>query len=200
MARLSGGGMGRGFLLRAIIYWFPVAFAVSVLAALIYGAVQQNYRQSANDPQIQMAEDAAAHLEAGQQPQAIVGAAKIDISRSLSPFLIVYDDAAQPVASSATLNGQTPLLPSGVFQNVRQSGEERLSWQPQDGVRSAAVVLHYGGAHPGFVLAGRSLREVENRESQLTTMVGAAWAVALVGSLLLLVFAVWVNGKLARRA
>jgi hypothetical protein len=196
---MAGTDRNYGWLLRVFLFWLPLAASISVLSALVYVAVQQDFRQTANDPQIQMAEDAAAQLEAGQQPQAVVGAGKVDMARSLAPFLIVYDEAGRPVASSAQLNGQTPSIPAGVFSSVRQSGEDRLSWQPEQGVRSASVVTQYGGSHPGFVLAGRSLREVEKREAQLTQEVTAAWIVALVGSLLAIALAVSVGDRAPRR-
>ncbi len=170
-------------LLSGLLGWFPLAVAVSALALLVYVAVQQNYRQNANDPQVQLAEDAAARLEAGDQAQTVVGTGKVDIARSLAPFLIVYDDAGQVVASSAQLNGQTPQLPPGVLDAVRRTGEDRISWQPQPGVRSATVIERVVGSSPGFVLAGRSLREVEDRESQLTGEVFWLWLAAMLGSL-----------------
>ena len=43
---------------------------------------------------------------------------------------------------------------------LARRGEDRLTWQPEPGVRSATVVVHYQGAQAGFVMAGRSLREV----------------------------------------
>lgn len=187
------------FLPKLLLYWLPLAFSISVLTAFVYGAVQQSYRQTANDPQIQMAEDAAIQLEAGQTPLALKDAARVDISRSLAPFLIVYDDAGQPITSTAQLNGHTPSIPAGVFSYVRQSGEDRLTWQPQEGVRIAAVVTQFGGGRPGFVLAGRSLREQEDRVDRLTLMAGLAWAAALVGSLTILAFVLWSRNRPARR-
>ena len=184
---------------RGVLYWLPLGLGITVLAGLVYVAVQQNFRQTANDPQIQMAEDAAARLEGGGQPQAVVGAGKVDIARSLAPFLIVYDDAGRPTASSAELDGQTPSIPEGVFASVRQSGEDRISWQPRPGVRSATVIIRFGGSRPGFVLAGRSLREVEKREAQLTQMVAGAWIVALAGSLVLSLLAVAGADRILRR-
>jgi hypothetical protein len=59
----------------------------------------------------------------------------------------------------------------------------RVSWQPESGVRIAAVVVVYGGAQPGFVLAGRSLREIEKRESQIEQITGIVWLVTLAVSL-----------------
>src|SRR4051812_19741980 len=108
-AAVSTGSVG-GPALRVFLYWLPVALIITVLSGLVYVAVQQNFRQSANDPQIQMAEDAAAALEAGAQPQAVVGTGKVDMARSLAPFLIVYDDQGQPLAASVQLNGQIPTV------------------------------------------------------------------------------------------
>jgi hypothetical protein len=54
---------------EALKVWFVLAVVTTVLSGLIYLAVQQSYRQSANDPQIQMAEDGAAALENGSPIQ-----------------------------------------------------------------------------------------------------------------------------------
>jgi len=94
--------------------------------------------------------------------------------------MVIYSDTGQPLVSSGRLHGAVPLLPSGVFDYTRQNGEDRISWQPESGVRIAAVVVAYGGAQPGFVMAGRSLREVEKRESQVEQITGIVWLVTLV--------------------
>src|SRR5438270_7168527 len=77
----SVAGVTYGLPVRVFLYWLPVALAITVLSGLVYVAVQQDLRQGANDPQIQMAEDAAVQLEAGQQPAAVVGAGKVDMAR-----------------------------------------------------------------------------------------------------------------------
>ena len=206
MARTSAEGSAH-LLLRAFLYWLPVALCVTILSGLVYVAVQQSYRQSATDPQIQMAEDAAALLEQGVRPQDVVGGSKVDIASSLAPFMIIYDASGHVVASSAQLNGSAPDLPPGVFDSVRASGEDRLTWQPQEGVRVAAVIARYRGPSatnaptiaPRFVLAGRSLREVEERESQLTQMVGIAWIVAMVGAFVAWLVALAVSDRITGR-
>lgn len=162
------------------------AIATGVALAL-YAIPQQVLRQSLNDPQIQMAGDLAATLERfgvndglkqGALP-AFGGKGNIDMARSLSPFLIVYNDEGQPVASNAQLDGQIPAPPKGVFDYVRQHGQERVSWQPvlssAHGVRIAAVIQRVQGSQPGFVLAGRNMREVETREQQVAQMAGLTW-------------------------
>jgi hypothetical protein len=168
---------------KILRYWLPLAAVITLLSGLIYLAVQQSLRWGANDPQIQMAEDAAASLAAGGTPDAVVPAAPVEISSSLAPFMVVFNDAGEPVASSATLHGETPALPSGIFDYTRQKGEDRVTWQPEAGVRIAAVVVAFNGTQPGFVLAGRSLREVEVRENQVEQITAIAWLVTLAGSL-----------------
>jgi hypothetical protein len=173
------------FLRPALLFNAMVLAAIStVLALALYTIPQQVLRQGANDPQIQLAGDLAARLEQGVAPADAVPAGSVDIARSLSPFVIAYDDQGRPLASQAQLDGKTPVPPIGVFNYVRQHGEERISWQPvlgrEHGVRIAAVVQRVNGPQPGFVLAGRNMREVEAREQQVEQMAGLAW-IAMLG-------------------
>lgn len=159
--------------------WIPLTVAVTMTCGLVYVTAQQIYRQSANDPQIQLSEDTARDLESNQ-PEKIVPSANINISKSLNTFLIVYDQSGQPVLSQAVLDGKIPSPPAGVFEYVSQNGEDKITWQPKNGVRIAAVVNKYQSASgSGFVLAGRSLREVENRVDQLGIKVLIAWVITL---------------------
>ncbi|HEX9115975.1 MAG TPA: hypothetical protein VGA61_07900 [Anaerolineae bacterium] len=164
--------------------WLPLALATGLLAGLIYGVAQQVLRQDANDPQIQMAEDTAALLAQGQQP---APAAPVDIATSLAPYLIVFDGQGRPVAGSARLHGNLPSVPEGVLDAARQRGENRVTWQPEPGVRSATVIVPVRGA--GYVLAGRSLREVEQRTDNLL-LLAVAGALAILAATLVAVVAV----------
>jgi len=189
-----------------------LAVLATGLALALYAIPQQVLRQGANDPQIALAGDLVAKLEQGVAPAVAVPAAGLDMARSLTPFVIVYDDQGRPLASQAQVNGQTPAPPQGVFDYVRQHGEERLSWQPilgttsnkdektalnggmalqrSHGLRIAAVIQRVqlaNGNSAGFVLAGRNMREVEAREQQVSQMAGFTWicmlGVILVGTL-----------------
>lgn len=153
--------------------WAIVATAVICLSFMIYGAGQQILRQGANSPQIAMAEDAAAALASGQPYESILPAQRVAFDQSLTSFLIVFDADGKPVASSAYLVGGVPTPPDGVFEYARTRGQDRVTWEPLPGVRIAAVVQAYGGAQPGFVLAGRSLREVERIADRLLLLVFA---------------------------
>ena len=151
-------------LVATLIQWIPLAALTVLLTGMIFVATQQSYRTGANDPQIQMATDAVNALERGALPQDLVTTDKIDIGESLAPYLSIYDTSHQLVATSATLHGAPLTPPSGVFDSAQTNGVNILTWQPEAGVRSAIVVKSYPG---GFVLAGRSLQSVEERETSL---------------------------------
>jgi hypothetical protein len=165
---------------RKIVFaWLPLAVAITVLCALIHLTVQQNYRQSANDPQIQLSQDAAAQLAGGASPGTVIGSDTVNISQSLAPYIMLYSDNGTIEASSAVLPGGLPKLPLGVLQAAHTKAFNAITWQPEPGVRSAIVVTHFSGAQAGYVVAGRSLREVEKRESMLEIEVLLGWVVAL---------------------
>ncbi len=169
-------------------YWLLVAVVIIGFYFSMYAVVQQVLRQGADDPQIQMAEDTAAKLAAGQSVQSVVPNEKVDIATSIAPYMIIFDANGTDIASSAQLNGQTPSIPSGVFDSVRKNGEDRITWQPQDGVRSAVIVTQFKGISTGFVLVGRSLREVEKREDDLLQLLNVGWIGMLIITLPITVF------------
>jgi hypothetical protein len=154
----------RRTLVATLVQWIPLAALTVLLTGMVYVATQQTYRSGANDPQIQMATDAANALQRGASPQDLVTTNKVDIAESLAPYLAIYDNNHQLVAASATLHGEPIAPPSGVFAYAQVNGTNVLTWQPESGVRSAIVVKSYPG---GFVLAGRSLQSVEERETKL---------------------------------
>lgn len=164
-------------------HWLPLAVVITLVSGLIYSTVQQNYRQSANDPQIQMAEDAAMQLNHGtKSPSQAVPTDTVDIASSLAPFMIVYDVNGQVAASSGKLGDTQPSLPGGVLDYVKQHGQDRFTWQPQSDARIATVVTSY---NQGYVLVGRNMREVEKREDSLSEMVLIGWLVTLAATLFL---------------
>lgn len=188
-------------LTRALLIYSPVVVAATILIALVYAVGQQNLRMGANDPQVQMAEDAAARLDAGTSPASLVPAERVDISRSLAPFLIVFGRDGQPLASSASLDGQTPTPPDGVFDNIPAGGRHEITWAPRRDARQAAVIVPY---RAGFVLAGRSLRLVEQREDALGRLTVLFFLVMLATTAVAAMISSWLTlrspaSSLARR-
>ena len=165
--------------------WLPFAVVITAFCALVYVTVQQALRQGLNDPQIQMAEDTASALNNGAAPNSVISGSKVEMSSSLAPFIDIYDGNGKAVMGSGMLNGGLPDYPMGVLDSAKQKGENRVTWQPNAVVRIASVVVPYDN---GFVMAGRNMREVEQRESQVELLAGVTWILALVATLIMIAF------------
>ena len=152
-------------IIPAFATWMPIAAAVVIIYGIMYLAVQQYIRLSANEIPLQYALDAKDKLMNGALPSQVISSVQpIDMQKSLSPFMMVYDNNDSLLASTASLNGMYPTLPGGVLAVALQNGENRRTWQPATGVRNAVVVLPYTrGGVQGYVACGRSLRETEGR-------------------------------------
>jgi hypothetical protein len=165
---------------RVFVSWVPLAVVFTLALGITYVAVQQSYRSAADDPQIQMAEDAARMLDAGADPAAVLPASQVELADSLAPFVILFDADGAPLMSNATLHGNLPEVPLGALEAARDQGENRVTWQPEDGVRIASVIRP---THDGsYVLAGRSLREPEERVAALGQLLSLGW-LAGIGAL-----------------
>ncbi len=174
----------RSLLMETFVMTIPRIPQLAILLSLTtfiagtgYLISHQVLRMSANDPQIQLAEDAASRMTEGENTTDVVPERRVDIASSLAPFVIVYDDSGRPIASSAYLDGSIPAPPRGVFEFVRSNHEERVTWQPRPGVRIASVMTR---TPRGFVVAGRNMREVEMREALVFKLAAMGWLVASV--------------------
>ena len=156
-----------------------IAIIITVLSGLIYATVQQSYRSGANDPQLQLAKDISAALKNNRSIDQLLPKDSIEISESLSPFVILYNNNGEPVQSTGLLDGHLPKMPKGVFEFTRKNKEDVLTWQPRKGVRMAMVVESVQSSGIAFVAAGRSLQEVEKRESNLIIMVFIGWLICI---------------------
>jgi len=194
---------------RSIFFsWLPLAGASTGILLVAYAGIQQNYRQSLNDPQIQMAEDAAFELSAGVPATTIVPIPQLDVSnttgrltplldKSLVPWIAIYDEAGKPITTSAILDDAMPQPPLGVFQDTKNGlplivghhlttgyppNENRVTWQPEPGVRQALIVVWIPETKQ-FVVAGRNMREVEERIGKLGEMFFLGWLVLMAATL-----------------
>jgi hypothetical protein len=162
------------------IPWLAAALILVVIFASIYIVVQQSQRSDADSPQIQMAEDAASALDQGASPQTLVGP-NVDMAHSLAPFVIIYDRTGRLVAGAGLINGAAPTPPMGVLTSATGQPYHIVTWQPEPGVRIAAATI---AANRYYVLAGRSITEVEKNETktlELSLFGGlSAWLVLAV--------------------
>lgn len=158
-------------------YFFAIAI-ITVIAGVIYATVQQTYRTAANDPQIQMARDINARLQEGKPVESFFDDT-VDIGQSLSTFIALYDVIRKPIRSSGYLDGKMPVLPAGVFDFAKKQGEYEVTWQPREGERMAVVIISSNSSSVDFVVAGRSLQEVEVRERDLITISFLGWIICI---------------------
>ncbi|HSX40383.1 MAG TPA: hypothetical protein VLF68_02100 [Candidatus Saccharimonadales bacterium] len=202
------------FILKVFVIFLPFAVVITLLCGLVAVSMQQYIREGASDPQIQIAEDLAAQLSQGIPVSSFVSGTKVDIRSSLSPFVIVYDKTGNVLQSNAQLNGKTPAVPQGVFDINKwkqpivghhlafdfPQNETRFTWQPTDDVRIATVLVYYSSQkQSGYVLAGRSMREVQTRIENVYLRVFVAWVVTLFATLIAVIFAKVELRSLSRR-
>jgi hypothetical protein len=159
------------------IAYFAIFMIVSVMCGLIYVTVQQSHRSGANDPQLQIALELKNAIEANRSTENWMPGDSIEISKSLSVFKTFYDKNGTPTQSTGFLYGQLPRIPRSVLDFTERNQENVLTWQPQRDIRMAMAIETVKSPTIGFVAVGRSLKEVERRESTLVTMVVVAWLV-----------------------
>jgi hypothetical protein len=186
------GAIGRtpsGFLRRTAAFFLPLAVLATATCGLAYAETQQALRSGANDPQVQLAEDAGTRLDAGATPSSVVDTSyAVDLARSLAPFVIVFNAQGLILASNASLDGGQAAPPKGALESARPGSPNAVTWQPRDGLRFATVTVAWKG---GTVLAGRSLRVVEEREANAELIAGAAWLAMLAALAAASVLAAW---------
>ena len=183
-------------LARALLRFLPLAAVLTVTCAVVAGAAQQLLRTGANEPQVALARDAAAALNAGAVPENVLPARSVELTVSLSPFVAVFGtDGAQQTASARLHNLALP-IPRGILDSARLR-EDRVTWQPEAGVRSALVAVPWKN---GVVVAGRSLAESEARTDQLYHLIGAGWLAGLAGILAICLLVERVRGPSDRLA
>jgi hypothetical protein len=163
----------------AVFNYLAAAALVTIIMLLIYATVQQTYRSGLDDPQIQLTRDISAKLQQGRTIESIVATDSIDISKSLSAFVVLYDVNGKAIYSNARLDSKLPQVPMGLFDIVEKNGEHRVTWQPRKAVRMAMVIVKTTVSPGMFVAAGRSMAEVEQRTGQMRTMVFIVWLICL---------------------
>jgi hypothetical protein len=149
-----------------------------------------------------MVDDAVSTLQHTGAIEAVVPPVEsntIDIAQSLQPWIALYDEAGDAPESTGQLHGETPTPPQGVFDAARSNTgkdtgiayENRVTWQPEQGVREA-LVMRWMPERQIWVVAGRNMREVEHRESSLALLVGTLMIIMLAASLMAVALREWI--------
>ena len=166
---------------QTVRLWLLAVTLGGGLTVFAYTAVQQSVRLDLNNPQWQIAEDTAALLSQGAAPASVMPPTVVDEAQSLAPFVTIVDQRINVLASSGRIGSQVPLPPASAFPDAQRRGSNWFTWQHDNNtLRDATVIVPYGGAHPGYVLVARSMRQAENTLGHITLLA----ALTLLGVLL----------------
>lgn len=148
----------------------------------IYIVGQQIRRQMANQPQIDLVDQAKERLTKGAEITSVIPQKTINMATSLEPFMIIFNENGDVATASVKLDGKTPIFPKGVLDNAKARGINKVTWQPKTGVRAATVTVPY--PH-GWIMAGRSLKMVESDEVKWERILALLWLGTEIGWLLI---------------
>lgn len=162
-----------------LIFWVIIIFLITFTCLLTYIVTQQLTRLGANDLPVKLATETSIKLEKGQSPGNSIPGETIDISKSLETFVMIFDKDKNLIATSAMMGNVEPVYPKGVLNYVDKMGEDRVTWQPQDGLRFATVAIKTGD---NYIVAGHSLQEPERLIGIIGNIVFFAWLACAVFS------------------
>jgi hypothetical protein len=179
--RLESVGFTMKTTQRILVFWISLMFLVTFICSLTYLVTQQSLRLGADELPAQFATDTSIKLQDGRNAESAIPSNKIDIAKSLDPFVMVFDHNKNLLATSGMMEGSNPSYPKGVLDAVDQKGEVRVTWQPQTGLRFATVAIKFDN---GYIVAARSLLETEKLIQSIGRLVLMAWVAFFVCSIL----------------
>lgn len=156
---------------KLMVIWLIIMFLVTFTSSLVYLVAQQSIRLGANETPMQLAIDTSLKLENGQN-EGLFSSDKLDISKSLSPFLLIFDSNKNLVNTSAVIGNTKPNYPKGVLESVDKNGTDKVTWQTQSGLRFATVAIK---TNSGYIVTGQSLAEPEKLIDHIGKLVLEAW-------------------------
>lgn len=168
----------------------PFAILITLFSGLLYVVVRQDIRLAADEPQVFIAQDIITMLEEGAPPEQLSSGAGVEINRSSSPFVVIYDAERHAVSGNGVLYGKPPTPPRGVFDAAQARGQDRVTWSPAPGLRFAMVLRYYEKPQGGYVLVARSLGETDYRLRVLCSQVALGWASMMLFMIALQIFLV----------
>jgi hypothetical protein len=161
---------------HALLIWLMPMVVATIVFGTIYVVTQQLDRLSANDAPLRLASQVAAELREGQSAT-IDAQPHVDLERSLAPFVVVENEQGVATAGSGFLRNTLVSLPTGVLSSAAKSGQDDVTWQPEQNLRFATVTLKVGDQ---FVSAGASLAPSDGRQGTFQLLVGFGWLLALL--------------------
>ncbi|AIE61275.1 hypothetical protein [Bacillus methanolicus] len=164
---------------KLFFIWIITMFFITFTCALTFLVAQQSLRLGADSLPAQLAKDTAIQLQKGRNAQDSIPPQKVDASKSYDGFVMIYDKNKNLVATSGMFDTKKPAYPKGALDYVSKKGENRITWQPQNGLRFATVAIK---SNNYYIVGARSLHETEIIINKITQIVFYAWLACLIFS------------------
>ena len=158
--------------MHRVIAWLTAAIIVTMIFGSAYVTLQQLGRRGANDAPTAAA---AARVEVIGSPAP--SAQPLELNPDSGVFVIVYGEDNKPTSGTAALHGSLPVLPDGVLEAARRTGSDAVTGQPEPGLRMAVVARPAGEQ---VVVAGQSLKPVEDRSWMVLIFLSTAWLGSMI--------------------
>jgi len=155
-----------------LIIWIVIAFMATFTSSVVYLVSQQSVRLGANEIPAQLATETSIKLQSGQSAKKAIPTVKVEITKSLNAFIMVFNNNKNLVATSGMIGDFQPIYPTNVLDNVSEKNDSRVTWQPTNGLRYATVAIKYSG---GYIVAARSLLETEKLIDKIGKLVCITW-------------------------
>lgn len=168
-------------LLRCVISFLPFAVCITLLSALIYFSSQQVIRLSANEMPSLSVDTALARISIGQQLGTILPNIPIELSKPFGFFFSAYNEQKVLTIAQTTVHGAPVSVPSGVLDYAKSHGKDRVTWQPETGIRLATVVV-YEPRTKTYLVAGRDLTDYEHRIQTLGLQILFGWGITMIAT------------------
>jgi hypothetical protein len=170
-------------LIKALTHSIPFAVCIFGMGMTLYIVEQQWIRQSFNDYQMEAATDVARSLHTGANPSFIIPNKSLvptDVLVSRSAWIVVLDATGSMVDTTANMNGQPVRIPDGILSYAKANGTDVVTWQPNAMTRVALVVI-YEPTSKSYVVAGKSMIDIEKHIAQLGVLVSIGSIITILG-------------------
>ena len=147
-------------------------FLVTFTCSIVYLTSQQSLRLGANGLPSQLAVETSIKLKEGQIVKSVIPVQKVDISKSLNTFVMIFDKNKNLIDTSGIMGESMPKYPEGVLDNVDKNGENRVTWQPKTELRFATVAIKFNN---GYIVAAQPLFETEKLIESIGNVILLAW-------------------------
>lgn len=170
--------------LRAAVWtrqWLAIVGAATIIIMASYVFAYQSARSAANELPRIISSAVERQLKSGAAPADTVPPSDTNLRDLSNGFVIITDEKAQILTTSAKLDGKPAMPPTSSFVLAKKHGQNELTWQPTKGLRLATLIKPYeNGDVKLFIVSGQSLAETEKRLSSFIAVAILAWLATII--------------------